>query len=786
MIGPVFHSPARLRAGLLSTTRPVVFDVETTGLNVFQDRVLSFGFRLHTDDGYENHVLFTGRCPHASIQPHISSDDTIGEALGALARPGLVLVGHNLQYDLSLLRREGYEYHGFVRDTLTMLRLVDQDRNFSNDTDARRDLRAPAGAEWTNYRLKDVCGQLFGIRPLYTPSANMRMVSYREHAVYLAHDLFLTHQLHDYLWQGMPPTLRWFTTDVQSPLVHLLCQMRQCGVTADRQFMQQEIARLDTLLVEISERHRSLVGLALVALTDDELRKLLFERYALPCRKRPGKKPSIAEDALKSLIARTTDSAIQSSLTLILAYRSVVSLRRKISDYLKWVHPDGRLHSSFDNKQSSGRISCTSPSLQQLAKPKVILAGTELETEVRSRNLMVASPDHVLIAADVAQADVRVLAHEIDRCQESTLEHRRRLHRERFGRLPESSRGWKAADAYRNPQWVGAPAPPIAPFDPTAESRLVQNFLTRAGDFYSLVASEVTGRSIGPADTERKLWKTILLAQINGESPRSLSERLNCGVDQAAAHVQAFFQSYPDIQGWIALQRQQVALTARTLTWLGRMRTNSAHYWMVSERRVRLLLTYKNGPRRWKYWFDVAPLRPSQRFLTCFVHRVWNLADEMGSKRPTLIYDAARGRLGTKFYSHLDQPQFFHLPVRNIPWSNIRRVQKLDRRHNPVEMARYHGLDKTCNSLVNSIMQGGTADMVVLMMLRVQPICAKYGAQLLINIHDEIVFEVPGTSLEAFLRELREACCQPPGPGWRIPIVMEFKVGRRFGELRST
>ncbi len=232
----------------------------------------------------------------------------------------------------------------------------------------------------------------------------------------------------------------------------------------------------------------------------------------------------------------------------------------------------------------------------------------------------------------------------------------------------------------------------------------MQNFMQSPGDFYSVVASQVTGRTIVKSDPERDTWKTILLAQINGETATGLAKRWDCSTGAAQQLVDKFFAAYPDIAGWTALQRQQIAIVGETYTWGGRRRRNTAHYWMVSQKRVRLLLVYKSHPLRWRYWFDVTPVHPTQRYLTCLVHRVWNIADEQGDKPAKLIYEMTQGRLGTKPYRHLDEAGRFLLPYRNIPWRNIRRVQRLDHRHQPVEMARYEGLDATCRPLINSIM----------------------------------------------------------------------------------
>ncbi len=53
----------------------------------------------------------------------------------------------------------------------------------------------------------------------------------------------------------------------------------------------------------------------------------------------------------------------------------------------------------------------------------------------------------------------------------------------------------------------------------------------------------------------------------------------------------------------------------------------------------------------------------------------------------------------------------------------------------------------------------------------------------MIQIHDELVFEVPREHAERFLTEMRRELERPPTPEFRVPIVVEAKRGLRFGGL---
>ena len=78
----------------------------------------------------------------------------------------------------------------------------------------------------------------------------------------------------------------------------------------------------------------------------------------------------------------------------------------------------------------------------------------------------------------------------------------------------------------------------------------------------------------------------------------------------------------------------QIALTGRTLTFLGRTRTVTAHRWMVARKRVRILVTYKGGDH---YWVEIIPIEPRLRVLTSYVLRAWD------AKTNRLIYDHKKG-----------------------------------------------------------------------------------------------------------------------------------------------
>jgi DNA polymerase I-like protein with 3'-5' exonuclease and polymerase domains len=242
-------------------------------------------------------------------------------------------------------------------------------------------------------------------------------------------------------------------------------------------------------------------------------------------------------------------------------------------------------------------------------------------------------------------------------------------------------------------------------------------------------------------------------------------------VEEARGHLRAFDRAYPEVAAFKDMIYRQVALTGRTRTFLGRTRTVTAHRMMVARRKVRILVTYTRGDR---YWLEIVPLEPSLRVLTSYVLKAWD------AKTNRLIYHHKRGRLAKHPYRLFDQHGLqYTLPYRNWAWRSIRRVQAGG------QEARYEGFDATARAAFNFICQGGTADVAKLMMLRSQSLCERYSARLLIQIHDELVFEVPTGHAEAFLTTMKRELERPPTPEFRVPIVVEAKRGVRFGDLEE-
>ena len=763
---PVSHDPRQCLTALAGTSSPVMLDLETTGLRRW-NQIVSVGL-LVDDTAF---ILFA-RSSHVSIRnlPLAS----IKEALQPLERKDLTVIGHNISFDLGFLAREGISVNGEIHDTLKLLRLLDQDRGGERSESStgrhspRRDLAAAEDRPvLLDYKLKHVAGQLLGIRMPSFPGS-IELTPYKPHATYLTCDLLGTKKLHDYLWARLSENDRTYYQQMIAPLIPILLSMSNTGTAADLDFITSEAQKLEDLMKKLSDEHLARYGVGL-GMNPTQMNSWLFGKLGLPTIKwqRQGRKrvPSLDSKVLKTLQGWTDEPRAVDSLKLIQDYRQLTSLLVRLKALSKHVdRQTGRIYSTFDDRQVSGRISSTYPNLQQLAKAKTI-GGQEF----RSRNALRASPGMELAVFDIAQADIRVLAHMVEAFPLMASNYQQQLRRQREEVLgPAIARYFDLMRQQQNLSFARQ-IEQNYDFDPAMPADLAADFRT-PDDFYTTAANRFLGRK--PADkAERNRYKVIILSIVNGLGAPSLAKTLNCTEREAVQFLRDFETAYPKVAAYKRLMYWRIAITGQTSTFMGRPRTITAHRWLVTEPRVEMLVSNRRADA---CWLDVVPLRPTMRVLTTYVRRAWN------ARTGRLIYDAQRGRLSTRPYSLFETDDLqYRLPIRNWGWRSIRRVRVRG------EEAQYEGFDATARAAFNFICQGGTSDISKLMMFRTQPICEQFGARLLIQIHDELVFEVPQERCQEFLSVVKKVLEQPPVPGFQVPMVVEAKRGFAFGSLAT-
>jgi DNA polymerase I-like protein with 3'-5' exonuclease and polymerase domains/ribosomal protein L37AE/L43A len=793
----------------------VIIDLETTGLGR-RHRIVSVGVFVAP----ELYILFTGSVELSVVKFNIPLYE-LKAALQPLAeRDDVVAVLHNAEFDLGFLMRAGIELRCPVHDTERLMRMIDSDRGRA---EVGRTLRRTGLTP--NYRLKDLVEAELNIIAPHFPGA-AELLPYREHVRYLISDLLITSRLYRHTLSRLTQREIDYYRSFVAPVTPLLVGMNHIGVRADAEFIVGECGRLLGLMRQLSDHHFSRFGQALDA-GDFHLRGYLyFRKDGLRCYvdrlswvKVGGKSlPPLDSATLTALReGASRGSRRHESLGLIMDYLLIRGLMIRLAT-LRDKHIDsqtGRIHSVMSDRQSSGRITSTQPNLQGIAN--IVRRGGKRElvsemmsgVEIRSRNALCATDGFTLAAFDIAQADIRCLAAVTEQLTETGAQLVERLESGRSERLrgemlQYSNQLWdhyreqnrkpvncplcgttQAHRRLRKRQHVCCPQcgaefdvqGRVPHFDPTDLGRLAADFREGGPDFYTAATKRMLGRP--PRDKqERNAMKQVVLGIVNAMSAHGLAAKLSVDVDTAKTYLSRFAEAYPKESAYIELMYHAAAITGHTETIFGRRRRVTPHYWMVNESELDLFVSYRGAD---KLWVRVAPLSASRHTLTCWIKSVVDAkydSPRLGQE----IYHHRDGRISQAPYRFFDDDQLiFTLPARNVSWRLIRRVRTTR------EESRYQGFDTTRRQLVNHIFQGSTADVARLMMIRSQPLCREFGARLLLQIHDEVLFEIPGNERRVmqFVRAAVKILQLPPSPEFSVPIVVEPKIGKRFGELRE-
>lgn len=188
--------------------------------------------------------------------------------------------------------------------------------------------------------------------------------------------------------------------DVEMPLVLILAEMEAAGVGVDRSGLDQMADELEDRIAELTREIYRLAGTEFNVNSTRQLGEVLFDKLGLPVIKRTKTGPSTDADVLEELAPR------HEVVARILDYRTLVKLKGTYVDGLRALIDDrGRIHTTFNQTiTATGRLSSTEPNLQNIP--------IRIEEGRRIRKVFVPTkPDHLLLAADYSQIELRVLAH---------------------------------------------------------------------------------------------------------------------------------------------------------------------------------------------------------------------------------------------------------------------------------------------------------------------------------------------------------------------------------------
>ncbi len=357
------------------------FDTETTGIDPNQSDLVGISFSYQQGTGF---------------YVPISADRE--EALKIVAafksvfeNANIRKIGHNIKYDMMMLKWYGVQVQGELFDTLLAHYLIDPDTRHGMDVLAQNYLA------YTPISITELIGKKG------KNQGNMRDVDVEQIKEYAVEDADITWQL-SCLFQQQLNTLNANTLakEVENPLIYVLADMEKTGVKIDANHLHQYAKQLQEDILVLEQTIYDKAGVKFNIASPKQLGEILFDKLKLDAKAKKTKtgQYQTGEDVLLALAPKS--DMVQN----ILDFRQLQKLKSTYVDALPTMinARTGRVHTSYNQAvAATGRLSSNNPNLQNIP------IRTERGREVR-KAFIPENDDSYIVSADYSQIELRLIA----------------------------------------------------------------------------------------------------------------------------------------------------------------------------------------------------------------------------------------------------------------------------------------------------------------------------------------------------------------------------------------
>ena len=359
------------------------FDTETTGLDIFNDRIVGLSLAVEPHKAWYIPFDMERQAEYVALLKPLFERETIAK------------IGQNIKFDYMVLRHLGIEVRGVLYDTMILHYLLDPESRHNMNALAER---------YLNYHpieIETLIGR--GARQL-----TMDMVAVERVAEYAAEDADITLQLKQRLYplveeQGLASLYH----TVEEPMIRVLADIEMAGVRIDTEALADYAVELSAKLAELEAAVRATADEPTLNINSTrQLGEVLFGKLRITDKPKMTKTKQFCTDeeylqsfAGEHLIVRQ-----------VLEYRGVKKLLSTYVEALPLLvnHTTGRIHTSFNQAvTATGRLSSTNPNLQNIP------VRDELGRRIRQA-FIPSDEEHLLLAVDYSQVELRLMAHLAD------------------------------------------------------------------------------------------------------------------------------------------------------------------------------------------------------------------------------------------------------------------------------------------------------------------------------------------------------------------------------------
>ncbi|MCL3780208.1 DNA polymerase I [Prolixibacteraceae bacterium JC049] len=455
---------ADLRADLC-VQEEFCFDTETTGLDPHSVELVCLSFSFKANEAY---------CVPLP-EDYNEAKAIVQEFKSIFEDERIVKIGQNIKYDMLMLKYYDVDVKGTLFDTMVAHYLIQPEQKHNLDYLCEI---------YLNYE-KVSTESLIGKKG--KKQLSMRQIELDKLKEYACEDADYTFQLKQALEKELKKEgQEKLFTDVEMPLVHVLCEMEFAGVTLKREELDQFAVVLKEQIVTLEREIIELAGEEFNVASPKQLGVILFDKLKLDpkAKKTKTQQYSTNEEVLVKLKDKHPIAG------KVLDFRS---LRKLLSTYVEAL-PElinaktGKIHTSYNQaRTATGRLSSDNPNLQNIP------IRDDNGREIR-KAFVPSDANHTFLSADYSQIELRIMA--------------------------SMSGDQHMIDAFH-----------------------------RGEDIHAATAARIYGVSLDEVTSEmRRKAKTANFGIIYGISAFGLSQRLNISRSEAKNLIDGYFESFPDIK----------------------------------------------------------------------------------------------------------------------------------------------------------------------------------------------------------------------------------------------